>query len=86
MAMHFESTTPGTTKCTIDYLRTNRLMRAPHPAFSPDLAVSDSYVFSKLKKALMGATFTDDGLLQGVMELLNGISREILRRFLRNGF
>jgi hypothetical protein len=52
---------------------------APHPAFSLDLAPSDFYLFGKLKMALMGAAFADDDqLLQGVMEVLNGISREEL--------
>jgi histone-lysine N-methyltransferase SETMAR len=60
-----------------DYVRANRLTQAPHPTFSPDLASSDFYLFGKLKMALMGAAFTnDDELLQGVIEVLNGISRE----------
>jgi hypothetical protein len=50
------------------------LTRAPHPAFSPDLAPSDFYLFGKLKTVLMGAAFADDELLQGVMEVLNRIS------------
>jgi histone-lysine N-methyltransferase SETMAR len=78
MVMHFDNTTLYTTKCTIDYLRANRLTRAPHPAFSPDLAPSDFYLFGKLKMALIGAAFADNELLQGVMEVLNEISREEL--------
>jgi hypothetical protein len=63
----------------VDYLRANGLMRAPHPAFSPDLAPSDFCLFGKLKMALIGAIFANnDKLLQGVMEVLNGISREEL--------
>jgi hypothetical protein len=39
----------------------------------------DFYRFGKLKIALMGAAFADDNeLLQDVMEVLNGISREEL--------
>jgi hypothetical protein len=39
----------------------------------------DFHLFGKLKMALMGAAFAgDDGLLQGVMEAFNGISREEL--------
>jgi hypothetical protein len=44
-----------------------------------DLARSDFSLFGKLKMVLMGATFAGDGeLLQGMMVVLNGISREEL--------
>jgi histone-lysine N-methyltransferase SETMAR len=81
MVVHFDNATPHTAKCTIDYLRANRLTRARHPAFSPDVAPSDFSLFAKLKIALMGAAFANDAeLLQSMAEVLNGISR-----FLRNG-
>jgi hypothetical protein len=76
MVLHFDSASPHTAKCTIDYLRVNRLTREPHPAFSPDLWPSDFSRFGKLKMAPMGAAFPNDELLQGVMEVLNRISRE----------
>jgi hypothetical protein len=77
--LHFDNTDPHTANRTSDYLRANQLTLAPHLAFSPDLAPSDFYLFAKLKIGLMGAAFSrDDGLLQGVMEVLNGISREEL--------
>jgi hypothetical protein len=67
-----------TAKCTIDYLGANRLTRAAYPAFSPDLELSDFYMFGKQKIALMGAAFANHELLQGVMEMFNGISRQVL--------
>jgi hypothetical protein len=77
MMVHFDNAIQHTAKGTIDYLRANRWTRAPPPAFSPDLAPSRFYLFGKLKMALMSAAFAGDGeLLQGVMEVLNGISRE----------
>jgi hypothetical protein len=49
----------------------------PHRAFSPDLAPSTFYLFSKLKMALVGAALAEDNeFLHGVMEVLNGLSRE----------
>jgi hypothetical protein len=82
MMVHFDSATTHTAKCMIDCLRTNLLMRAPHPALSPDLAPWGFYLFGKLKMVLMGAAFVDDNeFLQGVMEVLNGISREELAVF-----
>jgi histone-lysine N-methyltransferase SETMAR len=87
MVLHFDNATSHTAKCTINYLRVNRLTRGPHPAFSPDLAPSDFHLFGKLEKALMGASFAhDDELLQGVMEVLDGILREGFEAALRNGF
>jgi hypothetical protein len=78
MVVHFDNETPCTAKCTIDYLRVNRLTPAPHPAFSLDLTPSDFYLSGKLKMVLMGAVFAHDELLQDVIEVLNGISREEL--------
>jgi histone-lysine N-methyltransferase SETMAR len=75
MVLHFDNATSHTSKCTIVDLRANRLTRVPHPAFSPDMAPSDFYRFGKLKMMLMGA-FAHDELLQGVMKVFNGISRE----------
>jgi hypothetical protein len=60
MVVHFNNATPHTAKCTIDYLRANRVTRARHPAFSPDLAPSGFYLFGELKVTLMGAAFADE--------------------------
>ena len=43
-----------------------------HPPYSPDLAPSDFYFFSKMKEHLAGKRFTDDEDLQhAVMDRLN---------------
>lgn len=43
-----------------------------HPPYSPDLAPSDFYLFSKMKEHLAGKRFTDDEDLQhAVMDWLN---------------
>jgi hypothetical protein len=55
------------------------MKRAPHPAFSPDLAPSDFYLFGKIKTALMGAVFaSEQELLDGVLGVIHTISREEL--------
>jgi hypothetical protein len=77
MVVHFDNATLRAAKCMIGHLRANRLARAPHPAFSPDLAPSYFYLFGKLEMALMDTAITDDDkLLQSVMEVFNGIPRE----------
>jgi hypothetical protein len=79
MILHFDNATRHGTKCTIDSLKANRLTRAPHPVFSLDLAPSDFCLFGKLKMAMMSTGFADGEPLQGMMEVLNGISREGLQ-------
>jgi hypothetical protein len=55
------------------------MKRAPHPAFSPDLAPSDFYLFGKIKTRLMGFEFeSEQSLLDGVLGVINTISREEL--------
>jgi hypothetical protein len=76
MMVHFDNGTQHSVKRTINYLKANRLMRAPHSVFSPDLAGSDFCLFGKLDMALMGAVFAEEELLQSVMEVLKEISRE----------
>jgi histone-lysine N-methyltransferase SETMAR len=81
MVLHFDNASPHTARLSSDYMNHNRLKRAPQPPFSPDLAPSDFYLFGKVKTALMGATFEDaEQLLQAVMAVLNGISRDELER------
>jgi hypothetical protein len=79
MVVHFGNAAPQTAKCTIDYLKANRLTRGPHPVISPDLARSYFSLFGKLQMSSMGAAFAnDDEPLQGVMVVPNGIWREEL--------
>jgi hypothetical protein len=85
MMVHFDNASPHAAKRKIDYMRVNRLMLASHSVFSPDLVPSEFYLFGKPKMASMGAAFADDKLWQGVMEVLNGISREEPEAVLRNG-
>jgi hypothetical protein len=55
------------------------MKRATHPAFSPDLTASDFYLFGKIKTALMGSELeSEQSLLDGVLGVVNAISREEL--------
>jgi histone-lysine N-methyltransferase SETMAR len=79
VVVHFDNTSPHTATATVNFLSSHRMKRAPHQPFSPDLTPSDFYLFDKLKTALSGAVFEDEHeLLDGVMEVLNGIMREEL--------
>jgi histone-lysine N-methyltransferase SETMAR len=79
IVFHFGNATPHTADETLGFLKSHRMKRAPHPAFSPDLAPSDFYLFGKIKTALMGAAFrSEQSLLDGVLGVVNAISREEL--------
>jgi hypothetical protein len=79
IVLHFDNASPHTAAVSLDFLRSNRMRRAPQAPFSPDLAPSDFYLFGKLKTALMGSEFEDEqGLLGGVMAVLNGITSDEL--------
>jgi hypothetical protein len=76
---HYNKASPDTARCTTGWIRADRSAWARHPAFSPDLAPSDFYVFGKVKMVLMNATFRNDyELSQCGMAVRNVNSREEL--------
>jgi histone-lysine N-methyltransferase SETMAR len=49
-----------------------------HPAYSPDLALSDFHLFPKSKEFLGGRCFkSDEDVKDAVMEWLNGLAAEV---------
>jgi hypothetical protein len=59
----------------VDYINHDRLGRAFHPPFSPNLAFSDYDLFDKVEPARMGRIFNDENeLVHCVMDVLNGIT------------
>jgi hypothetical protein len=49
---------------------------APHPPYSPDLALSDFHLFANVKRCLAGLSFEDaDQLLAAVEGVLEGIEK-----------
>jgi histone-lysine N-methyltransferase SETMAR len=76
---HFDNARPRTAGETLGFLKSHRMKRAPHPAFSPGLAPSDFYLFGKIKTALIGSEFeSEQTLLDGVLGVISTISREEL--------
>lgn len=62
------------------------LKRTPHPPYSPDLALSDFYLFGFLKDKLKGQKFTSpDQLKEAIIEILSSISRDEKNVFLKIG-
>jgi hypothetical protein len=70
---------------TSQFTEQNSMQRAPHPAYSPDLAPFDFYLFGYIKQLLSGCQFADQGsLLQAVSDVLVGIGKVTLETFFHN--
>lgn len=79
--VHADNARPHTSKTTIRYMETHGMKKVPHPAFSPDLAPSDFFLFGYVKKLLEGQSFaTREELFSEVSQILYGISVEVLKR------
>ena len=62
-----------TCKVAMDAVERNGYKLIPHPAFSPDLAPSDFFLFPNLKKDIRGLHFrSDEVVVTAVEELVNG--------------
>jgi hypothetical protein len=60
-------------------MKVDGLRMAPHPPYSPDLALSDFFLFGDVKRALHGTEFqTVEELLIVVVGILNVIPTETL--------
>jgi hypothetical protein len=63
----------------------NLMQIAPRPAYSPDLAPSDFYLFGSVMQFLSGCQFADqDSLLQAVSDILVSIEKVILESVFHN--
>ena len=62
-------------------LRTLNVPRLPHPAYSPDLAPCDFFLFGYVKLRLEGRVFSsDEELLHAAVEILQGIDKSTLEK------
>ncbi len=77
MFIHMDNASAHTARLTGQHIRNLGWTALPHPAYSPDLAPSDFWIFPRLKKGLRGcrfATITD--LEQAVDEEIGSIGSE----------
>jgi hypothetical protein len=81
LIVHADNAKPCTAKVSMDFMDANRMMRAPHPAYSLDLAPSDFFLFGDVKRQLSGCCFDHaDELLIAVQEILDGFDKHMLIR------
>jgi hypothetical protein len=74
-----DNATPQRANLTRSCFKTIRLREADHQPYSPDLALSDFYLFGKLKGQMAGSEFeSTEDLLAMFRRLTNAISREEL--------
>jgi len=60
---HQDNARPHTAQKTREKIARYGWTLMPHPAYSPDLAPSDFYLFGRLKNFLRGRTFESDEIL-----------------------
>jgi transposase len=77
--LHMDNATPHNSKQSQECIQASRAQRLPHPAYSPDLAPSDFFLFGYLKEKLTDfPCATREQLKIAIIEIFSGIDREIL--------
>jgi histone-lysine N-methyltransferase SETMAR len=77
--VHSDNARPYTAKMSRDYIGLNRMKKAPHLPYSPDLAPLNFFLFSYVKGKVMGyRTETPSELLVPIPVILAEISQEVL--------
>jgi histone-lysine N-methyltransferase SETMAR len=81
LIVHADNARPHSAQIMEQLLKQNRMKRAPHPVYSPNLAPSDFYLFGHVKQLLAGHEFPDaEALLEAVRAILGGIEKVTLER------
>jgi hypothetical protein len=77
--VHLDNARPHNSRESCECLKDFRATRIPQPAYSPDLAPSDFFLFGYLKLKLQGRTVQSrQGLILAIREVMGEISREKL--------
>ncbi|PAA64652.1 hypothetical protein BOX15_Mlig033664g1 [Macrostomum lignano] len=75
--LHHDNAPAHTAAATRAFLDQEGISTLPHPAYSPDLAPCDFWLFPKIKKSLRGRRFqSDEELEQAAKEAIDGIPIE----------
>jgi histone-lysine N-methyltransferase SETMAR len=83
--LHFDNASPHKSHLTSSFLETYGIKSLAAPAYSPDLAPSDFFLFGYMKSLLKGTVFAnEDDLKEAIDSILRNISSEILRRSFLN--
>jgi hypothetical protein len=70
--VHLDNCRVYFSKCSQKFFEENSLLCLPQSFYSPDLVLSDFWIFGHIKGALQGFKFEGpDELLQGISDFLN---------------
>ena len=58
--LHHDNASSHTAAITVNFLREHHIKVIEHPAYSPDLAMCDFWLFFNLKKHLRGQRFSSE--------------------------
>jgi histone-lysine N-methyltransferase SETMAR len=76
--IHFDNARPHTAKITTSFLKDTSFTVLPHPAYSPDLAPCDFWMFGYMKGKLAGKRFeTGPALQAAILAFLKGIDKSM---------
>ncbi|OHS93101.1 histone-lysine N-methyltransferase SETMAR-like protein [Tritrichomonas foetus] len=77
--VHYDNAKPHVAKIVKKYINENSLESVPHPAYSPDLAPSDFFLFGTIKEKVKGIVFESPShLIQTIVQIFNEIPSETL--------
>jgi transposase len=62
LIVHMDNCLIHTSGAIEDYMKQNNMMKLRHPPYSPDLAPSDSYLFSNVKGNLKNIRMVDEAI------------------------
>jgi histone-lysine N-methyltransferase SETMAR len=85
LILHADNARPHTAKMTAQFMEQNLMQRTPNPAYSPDLAPSDFYLFGYVKQLLSICQFAGQGsLLQAFSDILVATEKVTLESVFHN--
>lgn len=78
--LHLDNCLVHNSKISIENTEFYGFKRPPHPPYSPDVALSDFFLFGYTKNKLKGHTFNDrDELCNAIIEIIGGIPKQKLK-------
>jgi hypothetical protein len=80
LIVHADNARPHTARLSVEFFQDNRMKKRPHPACSPDIALSDFYSSEYVKGCLAGRSFVDaEELFEAVRRVLDSIEKVTLQ-------
>jgi histone-lysine N-methyltransferase SETMAR len=77
LMLHMDNASSHTANLTLEYLAEKKVKVVPHPAYSPDVAMCDFWLFAGLKRNLRGRSFSSEEELDlAVLEYFESIPKD----------